>query len=86
MAPRPEGHGEGIVQTTNAETAAAKAEVVRKSASRKECGFESRRPHQALLRHPDLAKVGVEGSKSLRPLQTFPVSDPDIDRDGFASA
>ena len=37
-APTAEGYGEGIVQTTNADTAAAKVEVVRKSAPRKGVG------------------------------------------------
>jgi hypothetical protein len=38
VAPTAKGYGEGIVQTTNADKAAAKVEVVRKSAPRKGVG------------------------------------------------
>ena len=47
--------GEGIVQTTNAGPAAAKAEVVRKSVGPQGlCRFESGRPHQI----PAIAGLG----------------------------
>ena len=48
-APKPQGHGEGIVQTTNARIGRRrKPKWYENLLSERECGFESRRPHQEL--------------------------------------
>jgi hypothetical protein len=57
VAPTAKGYGEGIVQTTNADKAAAKVEVVRKSAPRKGVGV--RVPPSALpLNFPSKINTG----------------------------
>ena len=63
--------GEGIVQTTNAGWAAAKAEVVRKSVGPQGlCRFESGRPHQYAKNYlgskrPDVVLLNTTTAKSL---------------------